>query len=218
MLIKGQQQPQDFPHFKAIRGMIFFKDKLFIPSTSPLKNVILEEFHSSLLGGHGGIQKTYGRLKEKVYWHGMKQDVVDFVNSCSICQQTKIPAHLPYGLLQPLPIPKGIWEDISLDFISVLPSFQTNTVILVVVDNFSEAAHFGMLPTEFTVVKVADLFAKMICRLHGLPKSVVSDKDPIFLSKFWQELFRLSSTKLCMSMAYHPQSDGQMEIVNKALQ
>lgn len=120
--------------------------------------MILEEFHSSLLGGHGGIEKTYGRLKENVYWKGMKQDVVHFVNACVTCQQTKIPTHLPYGLLQPLPIPSGVWEDISLDFIIGLPSFQTNTVILVVVDRFSKAAHFGMLHTNFTAVKVAELF------------------------------------------------------------
>lgn len=105
-----------------------------------------------------------------------------------------------------------------MDFITGLPSFQRFTVILVVVDHFSKAAHFGMLPTNFTAVQVADLFAKMICKLHGMPKSIMSDRDPIFLSKFWQELFRFSGTKLRMSTAYHPQSDGQTEIVNKALQ
>lgn len=148
----------------------------------------------------------------------MKKDVIDFVNSCTICQTTKVPTHLPYGLLQPLPIPNGVWEDISLDFITRLPSFQTNTVILVVLDRFSKAAHFGVLPTNFSVVKVAELFARLICRLHGMPRSIVSDRDPIFLSKFWQELFHLSGTKLRMFTAYHPQSDRQTEVVNKVLQ
>lgn len=198
--------------------MLFFKGKLYIPSHSPLKELLLEEFHTSLLGGHSGISKTYGRLKENVYWEGMKHDVTKFVQSCQICQQTKASNHSPFGLLQPLPVPQGIWEDVSLDFIIELPSFQTHTAILVVVDRFSKAAHFGMLPSNFTASKVADLFAKVICRLHGMPKSIVSDRDPIFLSKFWQELFKLSGTKLRMSTAYHPQSDGQTEIVNKALQ
>ncbi|KAK2359441.1 hypothetical protein QL285_084814 [Trifolium repens] len=148
----------------------------------------------------------------------MKNDVSVFINSCAICQQTKHPNHLPYGLLQPLPIPEAVWEDISLDFITGLPSFQNYTTILVVVDRFSKAAHFGKLHTSFTASAVAELFAEIICKLHGMLKSIVFDRDPIFLSHFWQELFRLSGTKLRMSSAYHPQSDGQTEIVNKALQ
>lgn len=75
-----------------------------------------------------------------------------------------------------------------------------------------------MLPTQFTAHKVADLFAKMVCKHHGMSKSMVSDRDPIYLSHFWPELFRLSGTKLRISIAYHPQTDGQTEIVNKVLQ
>jgi hypothetical protein len=213
-----QHEPQKHEGFKIINGMLFYINKLYIPPSSPLKQSLLEEFHSSLFGGHSGIHKTWGRIKENVYWEGMKSDVIQFINSCQVCQQTKIPAQLPYGLLQPLPIPAGVWEDISMDFIVGLPSFQRFTVIFVVVYRFSKAAHFGMLPTQFTAIQVADLFTKMICKLHGMPKSIVSDRDPIFLSKFWQQLFRLSGTKLRMSTAYHPQSDGQTEVVNKALQ
>lgn len=111
-----------------------------------------------------------------------------------------------------------VWEDISLDFIVGIPSFQSYTVILVVVDRFSKAAHFGMLATGFTAIKVAELFAQMVFKLHGMPKIIVSDSDPIFLSQFWKELFKLSGTKLRMSSAYQPQSDGQTKIVNKILQ
>jgi hypothetical protein len=151
-----------YPHFKALEGLLFFKRKLYIPSDSAFKSILLEEFHSSTLGGHSGIHKTYGRLRENVYWDGMHKEVTEFVKACLVCQQTKSPTHLPYGLLQPLPIPTTVWEDISLDFITGLPSFQTSTVILVVVDRFSKAAHFGMLPTSFTAQKVADLFAHML--------------------------------------------------------
>jgi hypothetical protein len=217
-LVKVQNQPDDYPDFAILDGLLFFKGKLFIPPNSPLKQALLEEFHSSTIGGHSGIHRTFGRLQENVYWHGMRSDVTEFVKSCATCQQVKPSNHSPYGLLHPLPVPERVWEDISLDFIVGLPSFQTHTVILVVVDRLSKAAHFGSLPTHFTAAKVAELFATMVCKLHGMPKSIVSDRDPIFLSHFWQELFRLSGTKLRMSTAYHPQSDGQTEIVNKVLQ
>ena len=133
-------------------------------------------------------------------------------------QQIKSPTQLPYGLLQPIPPPMAVWEDISLDFITGLPSFQSYYVILVVVDRFSKAAHFGMLPTNFSVVKVAELFASMVCKLHGMPKSIISDRDPVFMSNFWKELFQMSDTKLRMSSAYHPQSNGQTKAVNKVLE
>jgi hypothetical protein len=218
LLVKVQTDPVAYPHYKIIDGLLFFKGKLFIPRTSSFKNVLLEEYHSSTLGGHSGIHKTYGRLSENVFWEGMKQDVVNFVKSCLTCQQTKIPTHLPYGLLQPLPPPTTIWEHISMDLIVGLPSFHNTTVIFVVVDRFSKAAHFGPLPSNFTAYKVVDLFAQMVYKHHGMPQSIVSDRDPIFLSNFWQQLFRNCGTKLSMSSAYHPQSDGQTKIVNKALQ
>jgi len=87
-------------------------------------------------------------------------------------------------------------------------------VILVVVDRFSKATHSGMLLTNFLAVKVAELFASMVCKLHGMPKSIVSDRDPVFMSNFWKELFQMSSSKLRMSSTYHPQSDGQTKVVN----
>jgi hypothetical protein len=218
LLTQVQQHPDDFPHYETLDGLLFVKGKLFVPANSPFKQALLEEFHSSPVGGHSGVHRTFGRLQENVFWHDMRKDVADFIKSCLVCQQTKPVNHSPYGLLQPLPIPERVWEDISLDFITGLPSFQTHTVILVVVDRLSKAAHFGTLPTQFTAVKVAELFANMVCKLHGMPRSIVSDRDAIFLSQFWKELFRLGGTKLRMSSAYHPQSDGQTEIVNKVLQ
>jgi hypothetical protein len=212
------QNPSLYDKFQVLDDLLFYQGKLYIPTQSRFKHMLLEEFHSSTIGGHSGIHKTLGRLRENVYWEGMHKDVNEFVKNCLVCQETKIPPHLPYGLLQPLPLPTAVWEDISLDFIIGLPSFQTYTVVLVVVDRFSKAAHFGMLPHNFTAHKVADLFADMVFKHHGMPKSIVSDRDAIFLSQFWQQLFKNCGTTLRMSSAYHPQSDGQIEIVNKALQ
>lgn len=104
LIQKVQEEPEQFPEYTVTNGLLFFKDKLFIPSSSPLKHMLLEEFHSSPLGGHSGFHKTFGRLMENVSWEGMKIDVTQFVGKCQICQQTKHPNHSLYGLLQPLPI------------------------------------------------------------------------------------------------------------------
>ena len=123
----------------------------------------------------------------------------------------------PAGLLQPLPIPQQIWEDIAMDFITCLPNSHGDTTIFVVVDRLFRQAHFGALPKSYTAARVADLFAQMVCKLHGLPRSITSDRDPIFLSNFWRELFTLSGTILQHSTTYHPQTDGQFEVVNQIL-
>jgi len=107
---------------------------------------------------------------------------------------------------------------VSADFIIGLLSFRNHTIILVVVDRFSETVHFGTLSSNFTASQVAGLFACMICKLHGMPKRILSYRDPIFMSHFWQELFKLSGTKLHMITPYHPQGDGQTEVVNRILQ
>ena len=148
----------------------------------------------------------------------MHRDVHRFVSQCRICQQIKYKARKPAGLLQPLPIPSGLWEDLSPDFITGLPPSHGFTAILVVVDRYSKGTHLGALPPKYSAHKVACLFFDIVCKLHGFPHSLVSDRDPIFLSSFWRELFRISGTKLRYSTAYHPESDGQTEVLNRTLE
>ena len=105
-----------------------------------------------------------------------------------------------------------------MDFITHLPSSRGFTAILVVVDRFSTAVHLGALPTHYTAYKVANLFLEIVCKHHGFPRSIISDRDPIFVSSFWKELFKLSGTSLRMSTAYHPQTDGQTEVMNRTLE
>ncbi|GJS47940.1 ty3-gypsy retrotransposon protein [Tanacetum coccineum] len=147
----------------------------------------------------------------------MRKSVEDFIKQCLICQQTKYSTQALGGYLQPLPTPMAVWEDVSMDFITGLPMSKGFTVILVVVDRFTKYAHFGTLPTEFNAHKVADVFLEIVIKHHGLPKTIVSDRDPIF-SKFWKQLFHLSGTQLNHSTAYHPQTDGQTEVVNRGLE
>ena len=140
------------------------------------------------------------------------------MRACSICQQNKHENVATPGLLQPLPIPHAPFIDISMDFIDGLPKYEGKDVIMVVVDRFSKYAHFMCLSHPYSAPTVAKIFMDNVYKLHGLLTSVVSDRDPVFLSKFWKELFTIQGVNLLYSSAYHPQTDGQTEIVNKCVE
>lgn len=148
----------------------------------------------------------------------MRKSVIDFVTQCQICQQMKTATQAPAGLLQPLPIPGNTLEDISMDFITHLPISHRKTVIWVVVDCLTKYAHFVALPTHFTTQSLATIFSVEIYHLHGVPKSIVSDRDPLFLNTFWKAFFQLQGITLAYSNAYHPQTDGQTEVLNRCLE
>lgn len=124
----------------------------------------------------------------------------------------------PAGLLQPLPIPKNNWTDISMDFIEGLPRSQGYNVIFVVVDCLSKYSHFLPLAHPYIASTVAKLFLDNIFKLHGMPLSIVSDRDPVFTSSFCRQLFKSQGIQPRHSSAYHPQTDGQTEVVNRCLE
>ena len=185
---------------------------------SAIQTKIIAAFHSSAVGGHSGQQATYHRIKKMFSWKGLKQDVATFISQCLTCQQAKHLHTHPQGLLQPLPIPAGAWQDISLDFIEGLPKSEGYSVILVVVDRFTKYAHFLPLKHPYTAISVARLLFDTVVKLHGLPRSMVSDRDKVFTSHVWKELFKLLGVNLNLSTAYHPQTDGQTERVNQCLE
>lgn len=152
------------------------------------------------------------------YWPSLLRDVKNWVRQCSVCRMTKPVNAKPHGFLQPLPIPTAIWEDLSMDFITHLPLSAGKSTILLVVDRLSKGAHFIALRTPFTATTVTAAFFTKIVRLHGTPRSLLSDRDPIFLSSFWHCIFKHQGTLLCRSSAYHLQTDGQTEVVNRCLQ
>jgi len=122
------------------------------------------------------------------------------------------------GLLQPLPIPFAPFIDISMDFIDGLPKSKGKEVIMVVVDRFSKYAHCMTLNHPYSALMVAKVFMKNVYKLHWLPASITSDRDPVFLSRFWKELFSIQGVNLHYSTAYHSHTDGQTEIVNKGIE
>ena len=135
-----------------------------------------------------------------------------------VCQQDKYEEKTPTRLLQLLSIPDRIWEDVSLYFIVGLPKSVGFVTILVVVDHLNKYSNFIQLSHLYTAKIVAKVFCRENVRLHGIPRSIVSDRDVIFLSSFWQELFRLSQTSLRIGTSYHPQFDEIIEVVNRCLE
>ena len=189
-----------------------------VPTNSTLIQTILEEFHSSILGGHSGIARTKARVAAQFFWSSLASDVRKFVSNWSVCQKAKSATSAPAGLLQPLPIPTLIWDDILMDFITGLPPANGFTIMFVAVDRLSKYGHFSPLKSDYTSQKVAEAFVQNIVKLHGFPCSIVSDRDRAFTSAFWQHLFKLSGTKLAISSAYHPKTDGETETVNLCLE
>ncbi|KAD4384249.1 hypothetical protein E3N88_24417 [Mikania micrantha] len=218
ILQKLAADPTSVPYFTWADQLLLYKGRVVVPADPSIRNNILREAHATPIGGHGGFLKTYKRVMLQFFWPNLKHDVRKYVQDCLICQQQKYETLAPAGLLQPLPIPNRVWEDISIDFIVGLPVSNRVDTILVVVDRLSKYAHFLPLKHPFTAKMVAAIFCKEVVRLHGYPRSIVSDRDAIFLSNFWQELFRLGHTSLKMSTSYHPQTDGQTEVVNRCLE
>lgn len=148
----------------------------------------------------------------------MSASVHQFVKCCTICQQAKPDRSKYPGLLQPLPVPDGAWQVVSMDFIEGLPRSGRFNCILVVVDKFSRYAHFIPLSHPFSAADVAMAFMDNIYKLHSLPEQIISDRDRVFNSAFWRQLFALTGTTLSMSSSYHPETDGQTERVNQCLE
>lgn len=136
-----------------------------------------------------------------------------------MCQRSKHEEDVSYPeLLQPIPVPQQAWSHISMDFIEQLPLSHGFDTILVAVDRLTKFSHFIRLTHPFTAQQIAQVFLDQVYRLHGLPESAISDRDKIFVSRFWHELFQLLGVGLHYSSSYHPQSDGQSERVNQCLE
>jgi hypothetical protein len=200
-------------------GTLRYGVRFCVPNNTELRREILEEAHSSPYAVHPGSTKMYKDLKENFWWPNMKRDVAQFVSQCLICQQVKPEHQKQGGLLQPLPIPEWKWEDISMDFVVGLPStLRQHDAVWVIVDRLTKSAHFIPVRMDFPRERLAKLYMKEVVRLHGVPRSIVSDRDPRFVSEFWEGLHGSMGTKLNRSTAYHPESDGQTERVNQIMQ
>ena len=177
--------PASHPDSTIAHNLIIKKGHIWLPRGLPMIPTLLTEYHSTPTSGHKGVAKIVTRISEIFCWPSLRDDIAQFVAQCVDCQHTKYETKKMVGLLCPLPVPYFPWEDLSLDFITGLPPYHGNSVILVVVDRFSKGIHLGMLPSSHTAHAVASLFMDIVGKIHGLPGSLVSDRDPLFVSKFW---------------------------------
>lgn len=180
------------PHFSLVNVLIRYKQRVWLGSDKNMHLQIIKALHDSPVGGHYGVPTTYKKIKQLFFWMGMEADINSFVKTCSICQQSK-PDRAKYpGLLQPLLVPLSSWEMVTVDFVEGLRKSGSANAILVVVDKYSTFAHFISLRHPFTAATVAKLFMDSVYRYHGLPKSIVTDRDRVFTSRLWHELFKLA--------------------------
>ncbi|KAK1424321.1 hypothetical protein QVD17_19648 [Tagetes erecta] len=186
--------------------------RIWIPNTCDVKSLLLKEAHKSHYSIHPGGTKMYRDLKMNYWWPGMKRDVVKYVERCVTCLQVKAEHQKPYGKLQPLEIPQWKWEHITMDLLTKLPRTARGfDSIWDVVDRLTKSAHFLPIRESYTSEMMADVYLNEIVARHGVPISIVSDRDARFTSHFWQGFQEQMGTKLLLSTAYHPQTDGQSE-------
>lgn len=214
-ILAGSSEVEGYTY---LNDTLRYKGRLYISTIRDLRTRILQELHNSGNEGHSGQRATLKRIEQFFYWPSLTKDVILAVKECIVCQKNK-PEHIPYlGLLQPIPVLTKPLSDIVMDFIEGLPTSDYKNSILVVVDKFAKYAHFIAFSHLFIAQDVANAYFSQVHKLHGLPKTITSDSDTLFLSQFWSQLFKLLGTKLKHSTAYHPQPYGQIERINQCLE
>jgi hypothetical protein len=201
------------------QGTVWLKGQICVLQDKALLEQIMREAHDSRYSIHRGSTKMYKDLKTRYWWKDMRRDIAHYLACCGTCSRVKIEHQKPAGLLKPLEIPVWKWGDISMDFVVGLPRTpKGNDSVWVIVDRLTKVAHFVPVKTRYATEKLADLYVEHILRLHGAPRSIVSDLGPQFVAKFWNSFHQLLGTTLSYSTAFHPQTDGQTKRVNQVLE
>ncbi|EUC61564.1 integrase core domain protein [Rhizoctonia solani AG-3 Rhs1AP] len=200
-------------------GLIYFVDsqdkhRLCVPKELQLE--IIKENHDDLnQGAHAGYAKTYHRIASVYYWPKMASTIQSYVYSCDICQKAGHRRHGPRGYLQPIPIPQQPFEVVTMDFIMDLPQSDAYNAVLVIVDKLTKYAHFIPCTTQINEEETAKLFHDHIWCHYGLPRQIITDRDSRWTGAFWEHLVSMLGIRRALTTAYHPQADGQTEIMNQ---
>ncbi|GKB33878.1 reverse transcriptase domain-containing protein [Tanacetum coccineum] len=191
---------------------LYFMDRIWVPLVGGMRKMIMNEAHKSKYSVHPGADKMYYDLRDMYWWPGMKRDIATYVSKCLTCSKVKAEHQRPSGLLQQPEIPEWKWDKITMDFITKLPRSKSgHDTIWVIVDRLTKSAHFLAIREDYSTEKLAKIYIDEIVARHGVPVSIISDRDGRFTSRCWQTVQKALGTRLDMSTAYHPQTDGQSE-------
>jgi len=214
------------PHFKDAKATRKYvqhgsywthHDRIVVPASLQLE--IIQEHHSNVVSGHFSWSRTYDLIARQFFWPKMQEAVQSFVQTCVSCQRSKSSTKRPFGLLSPLPIPDTRWHTVTMDFITDLPvSSCGHDAILVFVDKLTKFVHLVPCRKKCSAEDAARLFLTHIYQYHGLPKVLISDRDPRFTSAFWKAFHKRLQIQPRYSTAFHPQTDGQTERTNRVLE
>jgi hypothetical protein len=173
-----------------------------VPKRETLKKKVLDEAHTSRYSIHPGSTKMYHDLRQQFWWTRMKHETTHYVSECDTCRKVKADYMKPRGLLQPLSIPEWKWDDISIDFIVGLPlTARKFDSIWVIVDRLSKSTHFIPVHTNYNVQKYAGIYIARVLCLHGVSKTIISDRGSQFVARFWEQLHTSLRTHLIHSSA-----------------
>jgi hypothetical protein len=201
------------------KNIIWFGQRLVVSDSWDLKKEIFDEGHLSKFSIHPGSSKMYQDLKANFWWSNMKVDIDKYVSECDTCQRIKASHLKASGTLQPLPIPSWKWDDISIDFVFELPLTSKNhDSVWVIVDRLTKTTHFIPVHTNYNAKDYASLYIEHIVCVHGVLKTIISDRGSLFVSHFWEQLHLSLGTKIIRYSAYCSKIDGQIERVNHILE
>lgn len=201
-----------------VEGIPFQHDAVYVGNDPELKKALISEAHESDLAGHLGWDKTLARLRASYVWRGMGRDVHTFCICCDTCKRTKLRTRKPIGLLHPLPQAEDAWVEVAMDFLGHLPETDRgNDTLLVMTDRFTRSIALAATKATVTAEETAELFLDRVVRHHGVPRRVISDRDPKFRAEHWTALMKRLGTTLCLSTASHPETNGITERANRSI-
>jgi len=191
--------------------------KTFIPNNRALRTRLLEFYHDNPISGHLGYKKTKERIHRNCHWGQLEKDVYSWLKSCMTCQKNKTSTKKPIGMLKSIDVPSRNWEVIYMDFIGPLPASCKNKfdTILTVIDRLSKMVH--LIPTHQTATDADTLIFDNVVKYHGVPDSIISDRDTRFTSNFWRELAKVMGIMLRLSSTFHPKIGELCERANRTI-